>query len=43
MTFTPFLLNAPKNIGLEVEAIVPTAETIPVPIPLALEGYSSQK
>lgn len=30
-------------MGLEVEASVPTAETIPAPMPRALAGYSSQK
>ena len=41
--FTLFRRRQPKYIGDEVEAIVPTADTIPAPIPLALEGYNSQK
>ncbi len=42
ITLKFFRFKYPKNIGLEVEAIVPIADTIPAPSPLALEGYSSQ-
>jgi len=38
ITLMPFLLKYPRYIGLEVDAKVPTADTIPVPIPLALPG-----
>ena len=43
ITLKLFLCKIPKYIGLEVDAIVPIADTIPTPNPLALEGYNSIK
>lgn len=43
MTLILFLSRQPRYIGLDADAKVPTADTIPAPIPLALAGQSSQK
>ena len=38
ITLMSCLFKYPSSIGLTVEAVVPTAETMPIPNPETLEG-----